>query len=106
MKQLTLEWGIQPPILARAAWGARAIFKHGEIDLLWDRQDFQAISEEDKQDLLNWVNSTALPGLRKMCKDGYWSTSEFMVTGKGYVLKADTKKSGGYLYIGAWKVDE
>lgn len=111
MAKRKLEFGRQPPRGAKVAWGARAIFKpvskNPMIDLLWDRQSAFG-DEAERQDLVEWVRTTGLPGVEEQLEDqaAYAiSTSDevFRFEEGGYVIEASPQRSGGYLYIGAWK---
>ncbi len=105
-----LEFGIQPPKKAKAAWGARAIFKPMSqdpmIDILFDRQDAFG-DEKERQDLVEWVRTTGLPWLEaeidKKVSYGLSRSHEVFRHKDGkYTIEANPRGSGGYLYIGAW----
>jgi hypothetical protein len=92
-------------------WGARAIFKgysdKYNIDLLWDRQSVDGMSDpaipEDEAFVL-WINERALPWLREKVKELALSTNEaqdIVLQEFNYELRANTNGSCGYLYIGA-----
>lgn len=115
--QLQLEWGLQPPKNAVAAWGARAILKDGFVDLLWDRQDCKSCDEATKAKLVEALNSGVLKRMHEcvaerhkqgridptsQCKhllvqDGADDTGEHSI-----FVEADTRGSHGYLYIVAY----
>lgn len=106
-----LKFGRQPPKGVKVAWGARAIFKpvskNPMIDLLWDRQDGFG-SDEDKKDLLRWVDTVGMPWLHEQIEDQdvysiSRSMSVFRLARDGYVIEASPQGSYGHLYIGAWK---
>ncbi len=111
MAKKTLEFGIQPPKGTKVAWGARAIFKpisrNPAIDILWDRQDAFG-DKEEREELVEWVKNTGFPWLEKEVEDKASYTLSrsyrtFHYEEGDYVIEADPKASGGYLYIGAWK---
>ena len=86
-------------------WGARAIYKNGEIDLLSDRQS--GTDTEDSpalQEFMLWLNGYALPWLRREVKKLNLATNdpkEIVLHQFKYELRASTNGSCGYLYIGA-----
>lgn len=106
---LQIEWGLNPiPESARGAWGARAILKQQYLDLLWDRQSFDQgkLSEREKDGLVNWINKTGLPKLRKHIVKNRWkndSEEVFELNQDNYHLRASCRKSHGYCYISAWQ---
>jgi len=86
------------------AWGARAIFSNGNIDLLWDRQSTR---DADKAFLAR-VNAV-LPIVRDKAKELRYSSlagdvSEVIVLAEheGLMLKGSTNASFGYLYLIAY----
>ena len=101
-----LEWGLRLDNTDNvlAAYGARTIFKFGQMDFPHDRQNF--LGEETHRTLLReWINSKALPALRKHIQEKNWvpSTEEtFTFEDWPYVLKASPRGSHGYIYIGAY----
>lgn len=100
----SLEWGLQPPAGARAAWGARAIFKRGPaIDIVWDRQD--AFGDETVvKDLVDWVRDTGIPLLTEATEDLSQRSDETVTIKRGRrTIKASPRRSHGYLYIVAWE---
>jgi hypothetical protein len=117
---LKLKFGMQPPAGVKIAWGARAIYSlerlcnSGDlgIDILFDRQDIQGGTEEDRFRLVEVVNTTLLPDLRRECRSRYvepFSVETVVVETvvgehESYKLVASPLRSYGYLYIGAWKV--
>lgn len=91
-------------------WGARAIFKRGTIDILHDRQTYQAPEQDErlpKRDfnflsLVHWVNNTGLPWLRKEAtKLGSDSNAVIQFSDRRFLIAASPQSSYGYLYIGA-----
>jgi len=92
-------WNEAP--LTGPAWGARAIFSNGNIDLLYDRQT----SRDAGDAFLARVNA-ALPGAREKAKELRFSSlagdvSEVVTLSEaeGLVIKASTNASFGYLYL-------
>jgi hypothetical protein len=91
-------WGIQPPEGVDHAWGARAIFRGGIIDIVWDRQG------GGDDDLRAWLNARGIPQIRRMVADvGYGEDREVRWTEGAYTIVANPKSSYGYLYLGAWR---
>lgn len=82
-------------------WGARAILKNQNIDLLHDRQTYQG---DENQPFVEWINNRALPWLRTRVKELYLEGDDPQVITLSefkYELRASTNASHGYLYIGA-----
>jgi hypothetical protein len=99
-----LEWGLQAPAEAKAAWGARAIFKRGPaIDIVFDRQD--AFGDEEKvKDLVEWMRTTGLPMLEEATADLSPTSDQTVSIRRGKRnIKASPRRSHGYLYIVAWE---
>jgi len=100
-------FGIRPPAKVTTKWGCRAIFKRGDIDIVWDR-----ISKRGQNDKLKalcaWLDKTGLKLLRKEMqrKPDQMSREETRIEADGYVIVASPKASAGYLYIGAWPCEE
>lgn len=105
-----LDWGRPIPSDAKVGMGARAILKCGYppyIDFLHDRMSWDG-TPDDCRELSSWINRTAVPQLKKQMMDMGISTmsSEVLTVEDGaFRLEASPQASGGYLYIGAWKVD-
>ena len=71
-----LEWGLRLENADNvlAAYGARTIFKSGQMDFPHDRQNF--LGEETHRTLFcKWINSKALPALRKHIQEKNWVPS-------------------------------
>lgn len=101
-------FGLSAPDNAACAWGARAIYKPYEIDLLHDRQSWSGEEAKIKK-LQTWLNKVALPKLRKEVKREYLETNEsreIVISDGKFQLIANPRSSYGYLYIGAWEVPE
>lgn len=103
-------WGINPPAETTLFWGARAIIKTGKyagIDIPWDRQSFRG-DRDSAGPFQDWVNDSlkTLDGLvKEKCNFALVDLNMTLESKEnGFVLKADTRQSGGYLYIGAWKL--
>lgn len=100
-----LEWGLKhTDIQAPALWGARTIYYTGRIpDILWDRCDFIAETDEDKETLKRALNGGAFKQFLE------WAPSHFnqseagrkVVTFDKVCFYADTNASCGYLYVTA-----
>lgn len=86
------------------AWGARAIFNSGGIDLLPDRQSWSDSDSEALSRLQNWINGKGLPWLRAETKGLSPAASSVLIHDEGeFHLEASPQQSHGYLYIGAWQ---
>lgn len=93
-----MSWGIQPPEGTDTAWGARAIFRGGVVDLVWDRQ------AGGDADLREWLNARGIPQMRRMVADvGGSEDREVRWTEGAYTIVANPRGSYGYLYLGAWR---
>lgn len=70
MNMNELNWGYRPfrSIDTLAVYGARTIFQNGSIEFLHDRQQFLG-SEAAKNVLCKWINSKALPELKKYIRE-------------------------------------
>lgn len=114
-KWLILEWGLQHNVNSEsveAAWGARAIWNRGYIDLLWDRQDMKG-TNEGKELLAEWVNKQGLKEIDRKLKDRnvYQSSQETVMQdtrykGRKFTIIASPNASHGYLYLTAWMYKE
>jgi hypothetical protein len=93
-------------IKTAAAWGARAIFKHGEIDLLHDRMQMVGGDDQTRQELAAWINKTGLPKVKALVSRLYGGDSDVVTFDDGrFHIEASPQASHGYLYIGAWKLE-
>jgi hypothetical protein len=103
-----LEFGLNAaiPTTAKAAWGARAIYRRGGFDLVWDRQDMQALEPDDKTALVKILNGGALEAAQKaFAKAGLSSGDSKLVTlyeGDGCTMVCNPNGSYGYVYLAAW----
>jgi len=120
-------WGMEPPVGAVAAWGARAIYtanrqsyaanytkrgtlrKRGReprftVELLHDRMG-PAGDPALVKGLCAWLDKVGMPRLRKECDVKFVtpdSNDRIEFTDGRYTLVASPRESYGYLYIGAW----
>lgn len=111
-----LEFGRRPPegTAVLAAWGARAIYKNTHpplIDTLPDRQQMVGDDEGARRRLGEWLNGKALKRLMRdieALRSGLPGDSPDVVTFEDgpFHLEASPQCSHGYLYIGAWILDE
>ena len=98
-------WGMTPLPEGEllAAWGARAIFQHRELDFLHDRQ--QALGSEKTRAILGkWIDRVGLPELKKHIKKNGWSSSSrevFELNRGPFMLKVSPNGSYGYMYLTA-----
>lgn len=101
-------WGI--PTTDRntvAWWGARAILKDGEIDVLPDRRSVWGNGETEVSkgfsDLVHWIDKKGLKLVEKLDLNPREGKLHYIEDGKFRGL-ADTRGSCGYVYLGFWKV--
>lgn len=101
-----LEWGLRPfrELETLAVYGARTIFRDGNIEFLWDRQD--CIGEEDaRKSLCTWINHKALPALKEHIRKHAWTPmtqDTFTLETANLLFEASPRASGGYIYITAY----
>jgi cytoskeleton bundling-enhancing protein CbeA and related proteins len=109
-------FGIKPETPKHIWWGARAIYKRNTnertsrkephtIELLWDRQQMEGGTDEERKKFSEWVNKKGLPALRKKLAEAYLTPSddkEIKIELGGYVIVANPRRSFGYLYIGIY----
>lgn len=111
-----LAFGLQPPDGAIVAWGARAIFRNGSINIPRDRWDCIGQLKERKSFLRDvgahlplicesaheaWVNGDLQPD-----KGGKVTLIDDPVEDDRHVVvEADTRASYGYLYLVAYKIN-
>lgn len=86
------------------AWGARLI---APADLLHDRQDLVAESDEAKAELIAWLNGGAIRGALDWLRENYWQfrqdDSELVVyNDSDGMIVGSTQGSGGYVYLAGW----
>jgi len=102
-------WGLRPEHSPTPWWGARAIFRApGSIDLLHDRMSREGGGTE-VQALCKWLDKSGLPLLKEHLDSEYLdpgSEKEVRIEQDGYVLIANPRMSCGYLYLGAWRVED
>jgi hypothetical protein len=110
--EMRLMFGRQTfPQEVKAVWGARLIWPN---DLVWNRQDLQARTDEAKAELMAWLNgpnsgdgalSKALLALRtpyELNLNSY-SNEEVVIyeDEKGKII-GSAQSSHGYLYVCGW----
>ena len=88
----------------KTAWGARLI---APDDLLWDRQDLVADSDEAKTELIAWLNGGAIRGALDFLRENYWQLrqddSELVLYNDiDGAIVGSTQGSGGYVYVAGW----
>ena len=99
-------------------WGARAILERQSglpgkaLCLLYDRQSFERLegSQRDQDVFFDWINTTALPELRRLARENRfyeWNDLTTIQSEDGaFMCQATPKGSyGEYLYIGCWEVN-
>ena len=110
------DWGLVPPEPRPVyAWGARAIYTRSsfipargyQIDLVWDRSGPSGeATPAERKALGSWIDKRALPVLRAMAEafelHGPDERGETVISGGGYTLRADPRRSYGYLYLVAY----
>ena len=87
-----------------AAWGARLIAPN---DLLHDRQDLVADSDEAKRELIAWLNGGAIQGALDFLRDNYWQLKQddgelVLFNDADGMIIGSTQASGGYVYTAGW----
>jgi hypothetical protein len=116
-------FGIKPETPKTIWWGARALYERNHdpltgkdydrrgrftFALLWDRQQIEGGTPEEREAFSYWIDKKAMPALRKLVKaecrtrDGLAPDSdrEIAVELEGYRIVASPRRSYGYLYIG------
>ena len=101
---MSKEFGIYPNNSVPHYWiGCRAIITRGQFDIPWDRWSSEFIETTRKDELVEWVNETALTELKRRVKAhnnrGYFDSTD----GK-FRCEYDDKSSGGYLYAGFYSI--
>jgi len=99
-----LTWGLQPPEGTTLAWGARAIYKGGAIDLLPDRQAWRGPIDERKP-LVDWLNTTGRAAIERAAKHANLRGDEERTVrheSAGFTIEASPRGSHGYLYLVAY----
>lgn len=101
-------WGRRAPEgTVGPAWGARAIFEARKVDILHNRQSCVGGTVGERKALQSWLNKHGLKALRALVRTRYVDPrghEVLRVESSGYVLEACANASGGYFYLGAWKV--
>ena len=98
-------WGIKAPEGVRVYWGARAIYKDGFVDILWDRQSIDGLSKKQRHALAVWVNTIGLAGLKAELERQSVSPrdhKDVIYRQGGYIIIGNPRGSAGYLYMGSW----
>ena len=108
---MSREFGIYPTTHEpKLYWGARAIITQGYVDIPWDRKSFDGDKESpDCDDFFDWINSVALPKLNDAAEKRVWGGEIKLSLDSEhgcFHCEADTKESGGYLYIGCWTTEK
>jgi hypothetical protein len=103
-------FGLRPNVepIPALYWGGRAIFRNPDnIDILWDRQQFNNVdNKKNCEALWTWIQGKGLPRLRKeLVAQGVSTRDDALVTvaDRHGQLIANPRKSHGYLYLGAWR---
>ena len=113
------EWGNYPENFTPKMYlGARAILERQSglpgkaLCLLYDRQSFEQLegSQRDQDVFFDWINTTALPELRRLARENRfyeWNDLTTIQSEDGaFMCQATPKGSyGEYLYIGCWEVN-
>lgn len=90
-----------------ARWGARAIYDNRcTVDVVGNRQGCEGGTEEERDALVQWINTYALGAMRKLVAAERLETSSravVKVERDGFRMEASPNGSYGYLYLGAWK---
>ena len=86
------------------AWGARLI---APADLLHDRQDLVAESDEAKAELVAWLNGGAIKGALDWLRENYWQFRQddaelVLYNDADGMIVGSTQGSGGYVYVAGW----
>lgn len=122
MSKLFHSWGRPLPEAMRSrvltAWGARAIYTHQVVDLVWDRQNWGVPSAKDPEKysdeeqlclkrLSDWINKTGLPFLHKQAESLGIDEERVVAMNDGrFHIEASPQRSFGYLYILAWEASD
>lgn len=103
-----LTWGLTPPARKHIAWGARAIFSQGYVDIVWDRTQMVGGTDEERARFSTFLAEFGVPELRKLVTkeklDPRDRTTVSTQLGQ-WCIVCDPKASYGYLYIGVYPVD-
>jgi len=121
-------FGLRPPEGANSKywWGARAIFTQRAernpnkrrkfdpeyivvttVELLYDRQSYDGPQDEGTKKFTNWIDTVGLPAVRQWAEKVNTDSREQMnYASNGYNITATPNGSYGYMYIGAWSIEE
>ena len=106
MATIEMGWGLIKTVEASAAWGARAIYRNC-VDVPWDRQHL-AGDEPAKRALAQWLAKKTGGGMTLLAKrlkaEGVLPSEdrEIAIDHGRFHLRANPRKSYGYVYITAW----
>jgi len=106
------KWGLWSalPKGASPAWGARAILKNGQLDLLWDRQSMIG-NTVDKREFARLLNKRILLAVHETVEE-LWKTGHLkpnkdeqhvLYEDDTCAVVANTNARCGYLYLLAWR---
>lgn len=90
-------------------WGARAIYRDFQIDLVPDRQSCVGSDPKAKEALIAWLNSRGLSELRKQVEKSRLrpnESREVRIEDAGFYIEACPNASYGYLYIGSGQLGQ
>ena len=116
-------WGLSPFAHRSAVvpgtsvwWGARAIYKGREIDLLGDRMGtYDLLPSPTNTEIIGrlhlWLDTKGMPALRSLLLHSPeplhpHENREVDVRGDGFILRANPRRSYGYLYMAAYACPE
>lgn len=96
-------WGIAPPEGVTVAFGARAILRNGQVDLLPDRMGFRGEPGPEREALRTFLQTTGDKVIRRLgaCADP-GLRERLVEIHDGFMVAVNTNASHGYLYIGVW----
>jgi hypothetical protein len=105
--QTSHEWGLANRIRetgpVECVWGARALWRGGDIGILADRQEAYGGEDCQRKALHAWINAVGLPWLQATAPDELDPAQrrEIEFKQRGFRLIADSNASHGHLYIAA-----
>jgi hypothetical protein len=90
-------------------WGACALYHHetASFELVHERQVRDGGTEDDRAELLTWLDSVGFPALRARLaleRPAPESAAILKVEAGGFFLRATPARSRGCLFIAAWKL--
>jgi hypothetical protein len=109
-KMTAFTFGIQPPPDAKVAYGCRGIDYGNDVDVPHNRQSFRYETVEELTDFITEMNAVlsqnvadfALNRMNELEQSGH-KTYKSTVVYTDEKLTVMCRRSGGYLYIGAWR---